>query len=95
MRFKLYGWVSAAHWNGSVFRVGETGDGVEDSLTEEEEDLRVASAAKEADEIHNEFSDMVTRVEQVCMPRMKAREAQILERNTEKLRKNFELQTEQ
>ena len=72
MRFEIFGWVSAAHWSGDTFRIGEPGDGVDDALTEEEEKLRIASAAHEVDVLHKEYFDFATYVKKVCMPRMKA-----------------------
>ena len=92
MRVRIFGWVSAVHWNGHKFRVGETGDGAGDDveLTEEEMELREAAAGVASLEMANEFGDMIARVESVCKPRMAARNAELLERKNEKLRKAFE-----
>ena len=93
MRVRIFGWVSAAHWNGHLFRVGERGDEVPDDfeLTEEEVQLREVATAAASLDMEEEFGEMVSRVESVCKPHMAARNAALLEKKNEKLRKAFDL----
>ena len=92
MRVRICGWVSASHWNGHTFRVGERGDEVDDDtdLSEEEVQLRQIATAAASFQIQTEFGDMVARVEAVCKPRMAARNAELLEKKNQKLRKAFD-----
>ena len=53
-------------------------------------ELRDAAADVASLEMAKEFEDMVVRVESVCKPRMATRNAELLERKNEKLRKAFE-----
>ena len=90
-RLRLIGWMSVAHWNGSEFRLGETGDGALDAEFEddEEEELRNIAQASVVNATAHEFGDMVQRVENICMPRMLEREAAIKEKKRARLIKNF------
>ena len=86
--------MSTAHWNGTVVRVGESGDNdVDSNLTMEQMELRELSQRTAIDDLHEEFRDTIKRVEVVCKPRMQAREEEIVQKKKEKLRRNQEKQT--
>ena len=79
-----------SHWNGSEFRLGETGDGVPDAeFEDDEEELRDIAQQSAVNATAHEFSDMVQRVEKICMPRMLEREAAIKEKKRLRLVNNF------
>ena len=89
-RLKLFGWISVSVWNGSTFRLGETGDAVNDvDLTEDELELRALARASAITTIAEEFSEMISEVQAICMPLMALREAEIVKRKNQKLVKAF------
>ena len=76
-RFKLYGWMSAAHWNGEMWRVGEEcasrrsgGPG----LSTEELQLKDLSEEHKLEVLDRDFTAAAKEVEAICKPRMKMRE---------------------
>ena len=80
-RLKLYGWISAAHWNGEGWRVGEecvskrgrTGPGVSvDELI-----LRDLAEEHKQKMLTEDFTAAAKEVEVICKPRMKEKEALI------------------
>ena len=92
-RFRIIGWMSAVHWNGSEFRVGETGSGEDDGDDEGDEaiaELRSLIRENENQLIEMEFGQMVLDIEVICKPRMLLKKAQITAKKIEKLHKNFE-----
>ena len=79
-RFKLFGWISAAHWNGDVWRVGEectprraTGPGV----SAEELLLQELAEEHKQDMLAEDFTAAAKEVEAICKPRMKEKKALI------------------
>ena len=89
-RLKLVGWISVAVWNGSTFRLGEFGDGVDDSsLTDDEMELRALARADALMSIAIEFSEMVLEVQQICMPLKAARASEMANLKNQKLVKAF------
>ena len=76
------------HWNKTVFRFGEQGDGVDhdgSDLTPEEEELRKLAKVDALAAAETEFGDMVREVERVCKPPMAQREAEIRDRKIKRL----------
>ena len=85
--------MSAVHWNGSEFRVGETGSGEEDGDDDGDSaigELRLLIREQAHQEIEVEFGQMVLDIEAICKPRMLNRKAQIEAKKIARLQKNFE-----
>ena len=87
-RFKLYGWMSAAHWNGETWRVGEEsvsrrrgGPG----FTVEELRLRDLAEEHKLEMLGEEFTAAAKEVEAICKPRMKLRESLIRQKKIKAL----------
>ena len=84
--------MSAVHWNGSQFRVGETGSGDDDG--DEEEDAEVAELRalireQEYDLIEIEFGTMVLEIEAICKPRMLLKKGLIEAKKIARLHNSF------
>ena len=89
-RVRITGWMSVAHWNGTVFRLGETGDGVVDTdLTEDEQELAKLAHSLALEQLHNEFSPLVEHALRVCQPRMFEREERIRAEKKARLQIHF------
>ena len=89
-RLKLVGWISVAHWNGSTFRLGESGDGVKDiDLSDDEMELRALVRVQALTSITDEFSEMVSEVQAICMPLMAQRESELVKTKNDKLVNSF------
>ena len=87
-RFKLYGWLSAAHWNGEVWRVGEecvSRRGGGPGLTAEELQLKDLAEELKVEMLDEEFTAAAKEVEAICKPRMKMREGVIQQRKIKAL----------
>ena len=101
-RYRLYGWMSTAHWNGTTFRSGESTDqDIHDAETDcDEDDLLQISL--EIDDLRNQFNEdiranlevefleTVLRVEEICKPQMIERELAIVERKIVALKRRAE-----
>ena len=98
-QIQIFGWMSVAHWNGSVFRVGEEGeDGLfadaeaDDELNDGVNELIEAAAQEKIDAaIEVEFRQMVQDVESTCMPRMAEREELIKQKKMERFKRVAEV----
>ena len=88
-RVQITGWMSVAHWNGTVYRLGETGDGVTDDLTEDDQELASLARSLALLEIDIEFTPLVLHVLSHCQPRMCEREERIREEKKKRLQKRF------
>ena len=88
MRFRCIGWMSAVHWNGSEFRVGESGDGA--SVDVEDPELVEAMHSVRMEAIQLDFGEMVLDIERICKPRMVIRKERIAAEKVAALQKSFE-----
>ena len=79
--------MSAVHWNGSEFRVGETGDGVNDDDCDHELTAAIRSLRKEIIEL--DFGEMVLEIERICKPRMVIRKERIAAEKVAALQRSF------
>ena len=87
-RFKLYGWMSAAHWNGEVWRGGEECVSVRrggPGLTVEELQLKDLAEEQKLEMLDEEFTAAAKEVEAICKPRMKMRESLISQKKIKAL----------
>ena len=105
-RIRLFGWMSTAHWNGTVFRSGEKTDepdlGFDTADREDSEPALVDSLQMEIEalkdqvntasyaSLEDEFLETVIRVENICKPRMLEREADITEKKLASLARALE-----
>ena len=83
--------MSVATWNGTVFRVGETGDGASCSNNLQPDEIELCRLSREVQlaDLKLEFSDMVKKVQEVCQPRMIEREQRLIEAKKRKFQKSF------
>ena len=89
-RVSITGWMSVAHWNGNLFRIGETGDGVPD-IDDDERELADIAHSLTLQELAEDYTSMIQLALQLCQPRMKEREDRIRSEKIEKLQKGYSL----
>ena len=102
-RHRLFGWMSTAHWNGTVFRSGEsTEQNIEADADSDEGAELMSQLSLEIEDLKNQFNDeiranletefleTVVRVEEICKPRMIERELAIFERKILSLKRRSE-----
>ena len=85
-RYRLFGWMSTAHWNGHCFRSGEwldediheaVTDDDDNNRNEEIEELKNQINQETCASLEAEFLESVQQVEEICKPRMLERELAI------------------
>ena len=93
-RYRLQGWMSTAHWNGTVFRIGETGDYVPASGSQDEDEKLAALVREIAQQALLSFSPLVEDIQRICVPRMQARKEEILQGKIDRLHRARKKQTQ-
>ena len=60
-RYRLFGWMSTAHWNGSVFRSGEIMN-IERDIHEEETDAELDDHERSVMELDRQIQELQDRI---------------------------------
>ena len=96
-RYRIIGWMSTSHWNGTVFRSGEAMDDDSSSpdsdiaiftIDQQIQDLREQINNQICFDLEAEFSASVRLVEEICKLRMLEREKAIEQRKIDSLQRS-------